>query len=276
MSAIYVDRLAYDATTEAEVHQYYQTRALQLAWNDYTWSHELIEIPGGFFTQFTHDDGTVYDSYFILKQHRGKGYAKSALQYVTNPILTIEECNVAEFFRAHNIDVVVEEGIYTSDAYRQIQYYYGTRTPKRAPVYLMNHIDEGVMVLKKINATLEAQQAFCLHPLVQGDADLKAHAMTLSHVMDPYVLTLALEYRNIANQYLSHRSINSLDDIALSPLQEVNDMLIADKVQNYKDFLLYHKGTHPRSKELDKYFNNWLMKLGVTNFNEHFEMLKAI
>ena len=34
-------------------------------------------------------------------------------------------------------------------------------------------------------------------------------------------------------------------------------MLIADKVQNYKDFLLYHKNTHERSDELDEYFNSW-------------------
>lgn len=40
-------------------------------------------------------------------------------------------------------------------------------------------------------------------------------------------------------------------------------MLIADKVQNYKDFEIYHKSTHPRSKELDQYFKNWLQKLNI-------------
>ena len=40
-------------------------------------------------------------------------------------------------------------------------------------------------------------------------------------------------------------------------------MLIADKIQNRKDFELYHKETHPRSAELDKYFRNWLQKLNI-------------
>lgn len=86
----------------------------------------------------------------------------------------------------------------------------------------------------------------------------------------------ALEYRNIANQYLSHRVISSIDEINLSPIQIVNDMLKADKIQNYKDFILYHIDTHPRSKELDQYFKNWLKKLEITNeeFQKWFQILQ--
>jgi hypothetical protein len=64
--------------------------------------------------------------------------------------------------------------------------------------------------------------------------------------------------------------INSLDDIRLSPLKDVNDMLIADKIQNRKDFELYHLGTHDRSEQLDQYFKNWLEKLEVSEdfYNE--------
>ena len=77
-------------------------------------------------------------------------------------------------------------------------------------------------------------------------------------------LFLALEYRNIANATLSNREITCAGDIKLSPLPEVNLMLVADKVQNYKDFLLYHKGTHERSEQLDRYFQLWLERLGVS------------
>ena len=41
-------------------------------------------------------------------------------------------------------------------------------------------------------------------------------------------------------------------------------MLLADKIQNRKDFERYHKGTHQRSAELEQYFKNWLTRLGVS------------
>ncbi len=50
----------------------------------------------------------------------------------------------------------------------------------------------------------------------------------------------------------------------ISPLPEVNQMLIADKIQNRKDFELYHQKTHPRNQELQLYFRNWLEKSGIS------------
>ena len=38
-------------------------------------------------------------------------------------------------------------------------------------------------------------------------------------------------------------------------------MLYADKIQNEKDFKIYHEVTHERSKELREYFDNWINKL---------------
>jgi len=94
---------------------------------------------------------------------------------------------------------------------------------------------------------------------------------------DRHVLLLAMEYRNIANATLSHRTIATAADIPLSPLPEVNAMLVADKVQNRKDFILHHARSHPRSKELDRYFRLWLERLGVSEsqFGELFEALQV-
>jgi hypothetical protein len=39
---------------------------------------------------------------------------------------------------------------------------------------------------------------------------------------------------------------------------------MADKVQNRKDFLAYHRDTHPNRDILDAYFKRWLERLGVT------------
>ncbi|MDJ1501575.1 hypothetical protein [Xanthocytophaga agilis] len=55
-----------------------------------------------------------------------------------------------------------------------------------------------------------------------------------------------------------------MEEIRLSPLNEVNQMLIADKIQNRKDFERYHQQSHARSEELTIYFANWLKRLGIS------------
>jgi hypothetical protein len=64
-----------------------------------------------------------------------------------------------------------------------------------------------------------------------------------------------MEYRRVANSYLSKDKIENFVGFTNDKIKQ---MLFADKVQNEKDFALYHEGTHARSKELREYFNNWL------------------
>ena len=150
--------------------------------------------------------------------------------------------------------------------YQAVAAFYKARKAKRSHVPLMQHIDEGLSVLDALDASDRAKRAYCLHPLLQADEDLAASyekgVETLTD--DPSVLTLALEYRHIANATLSPRLIATADEIPLSPLEEVNDMLRADKVQNWKDFVRHHKGTHSRSVELERYFKLWHSRLGLS------------
>jgi len=150
-----------------------------------------------------------------------------------------------------------------SREYAAIALHYGERTARRSGERLMRHIDHGLAILSKLGATAAAQRAFCVHPLVQADADLAANAACLVELGDVHVAILALEYRRVANAALSTRELASADEIALSPLAEVNDMLIADKVQNRHDFLRHHRDTHPRAEALERYFRLWLERLGV-------------
>jgi hypothetical protein len=130
----------------------------------------------------------------------------------------------------------------------------------------MNHIDEGLYILDKIGASDIAKKAYCLHPIVQDDKSLKENKHLLNGINSDVIISV-MEYRSVANGYLSNRDINSLDEIRLSPLKEVNVMLIADKIQNRKDFDLYHWGKHERSYQLDQYFKNWLIRLGVSEID---------
>lgn len=153
-------------------------------------------------------------------------------------------------------------------AYPLIAAHYGDRRATRSQQPLIKHIHEGVLLLQDLQATERAQNAFCLHPLFQGDRDLEQtyrtwqdHCDAWTH--DPAAILLVMEYRRVANAYLSHRTITAAADIELSPLGEVNQMLVADKIQNRRDFEAFHRGTHPRSEALERYFHLWFERLAI-------------
>lgn len=157
-----------------------------------------------------------------------------------------------------------------SPAWHAISNFYGSRRAQRSGVLLLNHIYEGLVVLDAIGSTQAAKDAFCLHPLFQADDDLVAN-LPRAGEFSPHVMLLVMEYRARANEALSDRVIMLRGSSPAwvgkpatpGPLAEVRDMLIADKVQNYKDFLHHHHGSHKRSAELDHYFKVWLKALDV-------------
>jgi len=142
-------------------------------------------------------------------------------------------------------------------AYAAIKRIYSDKCAARSGLPLMNHIDEGLIVLDAIGAEEIAKRAYCLHPLLQDDENLKA-------------VFLAMEYRIVANSCLSNHAGAAPRP---SAIEAVNKMLVADKVQNRKDFEQHHKGVHPESERLSTYFSNWLAALGVSE--ERYQELKA-
>ena len=163
-------------------------------------------------------------------------------------------------------------------AYDCVRHFYGERTAKRSGVRLMNHIDEGLKILEAIGAAEVAKAAFCLHPLFQEDAELARHTGSiLIHRISPRTLMNVIEYRNQANAWLGDKVTKIDGAIKIQgaptpgPLLDVKHMLIADKVQNYKDFIQFHQGIHARSDELTVYFERWLQALGVSR-QQFFEL----
>lgn len=152
------------------------------------------------------------------------------------------------------------------NAYAHISAYYYGKSAKRSKVPYMNHIDEGLRILDKLDADEDTKAAYCLHPIMQDDTTLSDNFNTIIAESDisSRVMLLVMEYRNVANRGLSCFQVDNPDKIYLSPIAEVNMMLIADKVQNRKDFIKYHQHRHEKSIELDTYFKNWLRALKVT------------
>lgn len=146
-----------------------------------------------------------------------------------------------------------------------IREHYGDKVAERSRVPLINHINEGLVILQELGASYAIMAAYCLHPLLQDDLELSNNYHRVSNLCDIVVVGLAMQYRRAANAYLCRPET---DDFTLDKIrsrvgvhrlsQHVKMMLIADKQQNQKDFLKYHQATHPRSEELTQYFKNWL------------------
>lgn len=144
-----------------------------------------------------------------------------------------------------------------------IEDFYRGKFAKRSGLPYMNHINEGLVVLDTLGADDDTKDAFCVHPIFQAD-DNWPDCLSQAYQLDTRVVILAMEYRNVANRGLSCYQVDNPDSIYLGPMPEVRQMLIADKVQNRKDFLIHHLDSHPKGPELDRYFRNWLRALDVT------------
>lgn len=276
-----IPRIPYDAANEAEVLQYYATRGRQLLHEGYQWCGEIWWVPGFegqvYETGFVHRaTGTGYVSYFALPAARGKGYLRQ-LAARGFDIITLKDCHIEEALTHVGATYLVAGRITETREYKLIEAFYNDRRAKRSQVFLMNHIDEGLGVMAEVGASDEAMRAFCLHPLLQDDDSLAENYSRVCAAMQQepkgaYVLGLAMEYRSVADEYLAHCEMRE-GGIRLSPLKDVNDMLIGDKVQNRKDFELYHAETHDNRVRLAEYFREWCDALGVA---DRYEALKAL
>lgn len=276
-----------DCGTFDEIVEYFKGRAVQLLRFDYKLD-EIHETEWGGYAIFLDKKTYMYISPYITPVYRGKGiYEQFMRQHKYLPILTSDDCGIEEYLKYKQFGYHCPK-IYT-DYYKIISEYYGEQKAVRSGVLYMNHIDEGLAILNWTGLSTVSHDhvfaAYCYHPILQMDDDLlfnvtqmslqSSNCVSMIGRMSREAIVYAMEYRSVANEYLSKRVINSMEEIRISPLRAVNWMLIADKVQNRKDFELYHEGKHQRSEELDHYFKMWLKRLNVTEerYREYKEKL---
>jgi hypothetical protein len=105
-------------------------------------------------------------------------------------------------------------------AYKLISDYYGDKTTERSGVKLINHIDEGIIILKSIGADDETIDAYCLHPILQSDESFNENYTLNFEGISTTSLLLAMEYRRVANSYLS---TNKIEDFVGFVRMRMND-----------------------------------------------------
>lgn len=88
---------------------------------------------------------------------------------------------------------VLLQDVFVSDEYCLIRNEYNNKRAHRSQVPLINHIHEGIDILKGYGASLDAQKAFCLHPLLQDDQSLMLNGATIAQQVNPFVLLLTME-----------------------------------------------------------------------------------
>ena len=157
-------------------------------------------------------------------------------------------------------------------AYKIISEIYGNSVAKRSGAPLINHINEGLVVLKNLGTSLYAQEAYMVHPITQNNEYFDKYHHRLYELNGRTVL-YAMEYAKTANNWLCGMP---RPKTPLSSIFEVNQMLVADKIQNRKDFEIYHKATHENSAALDQYFKDWLEVLCVPEeaYRYHVDLIK--
>lgn len=158
--------------------------------------------------------------------------------------------------------------------YKVIEEFYKDKATSKGIPYI-NHIDEGVGHLENLHVSDVIINAFILHPFVQcvnlkgtykdcllTEKELEKHINIFE--IKPEIAYELLLYRKFANSYLcrpetdDYTIIEAYEDVEeLAKYQNTIRMLIADKLQNFKDFLLYRQD-HPRAKQLTTYFTYWL------------------
>lgn len=146
--------------------------------------------------------------------------------------------------------------------YDIIKSHYGNQKAERSGISYMNHIDEGLFILDSIGADRLTKSAFCIHPILQlPDSLVEYYNESKVRMWNPKIVMLAMEYRNKANYYSSHNGTKPPTMV----LPQVTQMLVADKLQNYKDFLL-HSNKYENELELTQYFINWLGHLNCSKY----------
>ncbi|WP_041547547.1 hypothetical protein [Chamaesiphon minutus] len=158
--------------------------------------------------------------------------------------------------------------------YQIIQRKYQDKVARRSGVSYMNHIREGAFIVRSIYGNdRDLIEAFCLHPLFQNDkllSQLLADTSDDLALISPRAIVLGMEYRRIANSYTIKNKIRNPESIEIGSIDKVHKMLVADKIQNKKDFMkyIYRKHARPSYQKVSQhglqYFNSWLDRLSVS------------
>jgi hypothetical protein len=295
-----------DERAKKKLALYYRNRAKQILFRGWDWDGNITYHEWGCETRitfrFTKDEAA---SAIVYQDYKGRGIYKNWVKSLDVPLVYFYECNEVssfvsvkkdeKFFNIAKGSVKIAQnatifnrnydyeyygnGFISDDTYIALDiayYFYLNKNAKRSGLPYIFHIWEGIRILQELGADEKTIAAWCIHPLVQSDEDfdreMNSHCL-ISNFVSGQVLFLALEYRHWANSHLSHMPSKIP---SFGHRDEIRKMLIADKVQNRKDFEKHLKGREDvKSFTLDSYYKEWFKALGIFE-SQYTELAKLI
>lgn len=260
----------FNGNTDEEIREYFDIRSKELLLLCYELETLHFSETSVIAIYVDMNTDKKYVSIYIRESFRGKGLYKEIWKmwfetYNTYEVLTLDECGITDFLDHVKIPY---KCLKLPTYYTMVRDYYGDNKTERSDVYYMNHIREGIVVLhelfkywsKHIHMNWdEVFACYCLHPIYQNYANGDESCEEYIYIKSEYD-EVGFEYARVANAYLSTRVIDDLDDIDFKTSKAVKFALVADKIQNYKDFIKYHHLTHKGRRRLFNYFHNWFDK----------------
>ena len=154
-------RFDLHATRAATALSYFRNRAWQFLHddNDYSWSGLVTPltwrgVEWGAETMLHDAAGTEFVSIYVYASQRGHGHLRrhaaarpSAQRYITSP-----GCGIFDVLAHIGGEPVLAAAFTATPEYRTIEGFYGDGKARRSGVFFMNHIDEGLFVLRRLNA----------------------------------------------------------------------------------------------------------------------------
>lgn len=251
-----------------DTHTYYQRRAIQaLPW-DWSWDGDVRQVGDCTYeTTFIYlPTDETFKSCYVTDSGKGLWQAWWHSQPEGTRYVNANLCPTMKDYLDRK-RVPYRQALASGDVistYQAVVDFYGDGKARRSGLWFMNHVDEGLWILNQIGASLDAKEAWCLHPIFQGDRDFIA-AVDRASKWSSKAVALATEYRSQANAHLSFHPPRVPTAAVRGMHPDVKDMLIADKIQNRKDFEVYLRHQIPNAGRLTAYFGEWFEALGISD-----------
>ena len=228
------------------------------------------------------ENSKEYISVYIYEQYRGQNLYPEFTQRAES-VITLPECGLKRYLEKKNISYFMPQTSWDEEYY-EIEAFYKNQKAKRSGIPYINHIDEGLGVLHKLGASDLAKRAFCLHPIRQSLEFNSTVNQDFPNSLPQFYL--ADKYSKYANSLLRKNyktlhleAINNIKEEIFAD-QDLVDMLIADKIQNCKDFKRItsrqiNTETYKEKESIENYFLWWLDFLEVDRLLEK-ELIKYI